>query len=314
MRQIARCCVLGAENEDVPRDKPRERTLTKETIMYGGVSCFGNTVRSLAAGGLGVLLLLGGAGCVSEMGQGEGEEDVTTVSSALIVVGPNGHTYTFSNNTATWAGAKAACIQAGSHLASIRDDQENSWVYQTELTQGGGSWWLGYTDSANEGSWSWSDGMGQGYVNWNPGEPNNQGDEDCAQHWVNHGGKWNDAGCGGLYHFVCEDGGVEAAIPQEIWIQNSNTNSDTQNYVQFAVDLTINHLATIGTCGVTGGSGSGDTYLRLMNPNGTQLAENDDACGLLSQLSVAVPITGTYVIRGGCFSNTTCSGTVGITK
>src|SRR6185295_12818143 len=157
MRQVGGSCVLRAEERRPCGATTAQRTLTKETIMRG-VSRFRNTVMAVASGGLGLLLLFDGAGCVSEMGQGESEEDVTTVTSGLTAVGPNGHTYVFSNNTAIWASAKAACLQQGLHLASIRDDAENSWVYQQEQTQGGGNWWLGYTDNVTEGLWAWSDG------------------------------------------------------------------------------------------------------------------------------------------------------------
>jgi hypothetical protein len=157
--------------------------------------------------------------------------------------------------------------------------------------------------------------MGQGYVNWNNGEPNNSGDEDCLMHASQWGGKWNDSNCNNSFKFVCESGGVESPLAP-FWLNISNTNSDQQNYVQFAIDLTFQHLATIGTCNA---QDTGDTYLRLMRPNGTQLVENDDAagCGPIgreSQFSISVPATGTYVLRGGCYSNTACSGIVSVVK
>lgn len=278
--------------------------------MYGGVS-FGRTVRSLASGGLGVILLVGGAGCLGENGEAGSEDDVTSVTSAFTATF-RGHTYIFSDNAVNWSNAQVSCAQQGMHLASIHDIDENAFVFQTEQNLGGGSWWLGYTDRISEGSWAWADGMGQGFVNWQGGEPNNATDEDCLMHLSAWGGKWNDDQCGKAYRFVCESGGVETPLAP-FWLQVSNTNSDTVNYVQFAVDLTFNHLATIGTCS----SNTGDTYLRLMRPNGTQLVENDDACGpsgLQSQLSVSVPQSGTYVIRGGCYANSSCGGVVSVVK
>jgi hypothetical protein len=280
--------------------------------MYLGNSSFGNTARSLAYGGLGLLLLLGGAGCLGADGTVEGDEDVTEVTSAITLTGPTGHTYVFSSNAVTFNAAKTACQSQGLHLVSIHDASENDWVFQQEQKQGGGNWWVGYTDQTTEGLWAWTDGTGQGFVNWNVGEPNSAGDEDCVNHYTGTGGKWNDINCGNSYRFICESGGTETPLAP-FWLQISNTNSDTQNYVQFAIDETAGRLLTIGTCG----SDTGDTYLRLMNPNNTQLAENDDACGpngRQSQLSVAVPTTGTYVLRGGCYSNTACGGIVSVTK
>jgi hypothetical protein len=67
----------------------------------------------------------------------------------------------------------------------------------------------------------------------------------------------------------------------------------------------------VGTCGLTGSSFTGDTYLRLYGPTGAQAASNDDACsGRGSNLSFTATSAGTYQIRAGCYSSTSCSGTV----
>jgi hypothetical protein len=67
----------------------------------------------------------------------------------------------------------------------------------------------------------------------------------------------------------------------------------------------------VGTCGLAGSSFTGDTFLRLFGPSATQVAVNDNACGgLSSNLSFAATATGTYQIRAGCYSSTSCSGTV----
>jgi hypothetical protein len=93
-----------------------------------------------------------------------------------------------------------------------------------------------------------------------------------------------------------------------------DTNSATQNTTNGAVFLRRGDSVQIGTCpGVPGASGTGDTLLRLFGPNGLEVTNNDDACGLQSQLSFTAPIDqpGAYEIRAGCFGSNTCSGTVG---
>jgi V8-like Glu-specific endopeptidase len=91
----------------------------------------------------------------------------------------------------------------------------------------------------------------------------------------------------------------------------SNTNSAQQNTVNKVVSLTAGQKITVGTCGLTGASASGDTYLRLYGPGGTQVASNDDACGgTASNLSFTVATSGNYEIRAGCYSSGSCSGTV----
>jgi hypothetical protein len=95
----------------------------------------------------------------------------------------------------------------------------------------------------------------------------------------------------------------------------SNTSSATTNTVNYNVHLSAGQSIQLGTCGVAGSSGSGDTYLRLYNPSGVQVAVNDDACGVLSNLSYQIPLnaSGVYQIRAGCYSSGSCSGTVAYT-
>ena len=44
------------------------------------------------------------------------------------------------------------------------------------------------------------------------GEPNNQGNEDCAAMYKGRNGEWNDARCGTKFNFVCEIGAVAAKL------------------------------------------------------------------------------------------------------
>ncbi len=90
----------------------------------------------------------------------------------------------------------------------------------------------------------------------------------------------------------------------------SNTNSATLNSADVYLNLSAGQTITLGTCGVSGAWGSGDTYLRLFSPNGAQVAYSDDGCGLLSNFTYAVPVSGTYLLRSGCFGSGACSGTV----
>ncbi|NMO21165.1 hypothetical protein HPC49_28615 [Pyxidicoccus fallax] len=92
----------------------------------------------------------------------------------------------------------------------------------------------------------------------------------------------------------------------------SATNSATVNTANVYFNLRAGETLTVGTCGVSGASGSGDTYLRFYNPSGVEVAISDDACGgVLSNLSYVAPTTGTYLLRAGCFGSGACNGTVG---
>ncbi|MEZ4361741.1 MAG: M4 family metallopeptidase [Kofleriaceae bacterium] len=91
----------------------------------------------------------------------------------------------------------------------------------------------------------------------------------------------------------------------------TNTNSAQQNTVNHVVALNAGDVVTLGTCGVTGSAFTGDTWLRVNNPSGTQVASNDDACGGRgSQATFTAAVAGNYTIRGGCYAAGSCTGTV----
>ena len=71
--------------------------------------------------------------------------------------------------------------------------------------------WLDGTDRATEGTWIWQSTnfafwngapVGASYTNWNPGEPNEFGNEDCLAMML--GGGWNDENCFNSYRGICE--------------------------------------------------------------------------------------------------------------
>jgi len=94
----------------------------------------------------------------------------------------------------------------------------------------------------------------------------------------------------------------------------SNTNHAQQNTIDAQLALQPGQTITVGTCGLPGVYASGDTYLRLMGPNGQTVSLNDDACGSLSSYLVyTVPSSGsgTYQIKAGCYASGSCSGRFG---
>jgi hypothetical protein len=90
----------------------------------------------------------------------------------------------------------------------------------------------------------------------------------------------------------------------------ANTNSAQQNTVNRTFTLNAGDTVEVGTCNLTGASASGDTYLRLFGA-GTQVAFSDDSCGgTASFIQYTAPTAGTYELRAGCYSSTSCGGTV----
>ncbi|RKG98928.1 serine protease [Corallococcus carmarthensis] len=92
----------------------------------------------------------------------------------------------------------------------------------------------------------------------------------------------------------------------------TNTASATRSTVNGTVTLTAGQKLTVGTCGVTGAAlTSGDSWLRLRGPSGTEVASNDDGCGGVgSKITYTATVAGTYEVRAGCYQNGSCGGTV----
>jgi formylglycine-generating enzyme required for sulfatase activity len=131
--------------------------------------------------------------------------------------------YVYVDNPVTWSAAEADCVSRGGHLVSIGSDHEHRLVAQfvrRETAVYDNSLWIGFSDSATEGTWSWSDGSGvwvQGsggvYTNWDEAslEPDGGTAENCAGFWVydlDNGSldtrAWWDWDCNALRGYVCE--------------------------------------------------------------------------------------------------------------
>ncbi|NOK02961.1 MULTISPECIES: hypothetical protein [Myxococcus] len=99
--------------------------------------------------------------------------------------------------------------------------------------------------------------------------------------------------------------------------QASNTTNATNpaTSAHYNVDLVANEAVMIGTCGLSDATFTGDTLLRLYNSSATEVANNDQNCyGDGSKLSYTPTISGSYLIRAGCWSSGSCTGTVAIAR
>jgi hypothetical protein len=128
---------------------------------------------------------------------------------------------------------------------------------------------------------------------------------DCrAMIWAHTAGGWFGGTC---QTFVTE----ETAPAGSYSYAAANTSSATAYTDNRTILLGAGQTLTIGTCGVATSSFAGDTYLRLFGPAGSQVAFNDDSCsGVGSRIVFTAPASGAYEIRGGCWSTSSCSGTV----
>lgn len=243
------------------------------------------------------------------------EEDLASVSQEVAY---GDHDYLFVMSPKTWLEAQTYCATydggSGYHLVTINDAGEEAFLNTAESNRSlTSSWWIGYTDAGIEGFWIWDNGTST-FSNWAPGEPNGlEKYSDCAIDRSNATDQWNDVPCTNTYFFVCERDGSAPPSQGNFFYSTTNTNSATQNQATYSLFLNAGQVFTMGTCGLPGASGLGDTYLRLMNPSGVQVAANNNSggsCGLLSNTSVFISTSGTHTIHAGCFSSTSCSGSV----
>ncbi len=124
-----------------------------------------------------------------------GAVTITTLSGALgeFTNPANGHRYV-AFATSGWNAAEATAQLLGTHLVTIDSAEENEWIRENfgNLLGVDRRIWIGFSDTAVEGSFAWADGTPVRYTNWNNGEPNNSsGIEDWAE-FLGSNGFWND--------------------------------------------------------------------------------------------------------------------------
>lgn len=183
---------------------------------------------------------------------------VGSITLEASLVGPgevyypaNGHIYQVISGTCDfgneptcidWQDASVAAAAASyqtfdGYLATMTSAEENAFV-ASRLS--GGAAWIGASDVGEEGNWKWVTGpetntqfwSGDGggspvssrYSNWNSGEPNDVGGEDCGQMYAgDSAGQWNDLPCTGfpLGSYIIEygeDGQTPTIATEELTI------------------------------------------------------------------------------------------------
>ncbi|XP_040146474.2 CD209 antigen-like protein C isoform X3 [Ictidomys tridecemlineatus] len=112
-----------------------------------------------------------------------------------------GHCYFFSKSQRNWHDSVTACQEVGAQLVVINSAEEQNFLLQ--ISKNKGSTWMGLSDLNEEATWHWVDGspLSPSLTYWNEGEPNNVGEEDCAE--ITDSG-WNDAKCDAEKFWVCK--------------------------------------------------------------------------------------------------------------
>jgi len=120
-------------------------------------------------------------------------------AQAGILAGPivnplNGHSYYLLSQN-TWSNAETEAVTLGGHLATIRNEDENRWVFST-FGSYGGALWIGLTDRQKVFQFIWTSGEPVSYTNWGGGQPDNGNGVEFYTHMLPRGhyaaGQWND--------------------------------------------------------------------------------------------------------------------------
>ncbi|XP_078621334.1 C-type mannose receptor 2-like [Branchiostoma floridae x Branchiostoma japonicum] len=119
--------------------------------------------------------------------------------------------YKAFNDKKTYSAAAATCSAAGGTLAMPRDTTTNKFLIYLKNAVDNTAWFrFGLTDHRQEGGWMWQDNVALGrFRAWGPGEPNNSGNEDCAEYFPGshptHKNTWNDGPCTNAERkFICQ--------------------------------------------------------------------------------------------------------------
>jgi hypothetical protein len=188
--------------------------------------------------------------------------------------GGNGHWYQYVFERVTWPDANSRAAAASGYLVTLTSQGENAFVNSIVPTRylAGGFQQSSACEPACD--WQWSNGEAWSYSNWNPGEPNNAGNEDYLL--VNPGFPgWNDITAEQI-QFVIEwsadcnsDGIVDYGQCRDGSLADSNANN--------VPDCCEQGIPCDGTSGLLAGTGIWDNSSCIAIP--TDLASVRDVAG-----------------------------------
>jgi cysteine-rich repeat protein len=119
-----------------------------------------------------------------------------------VLNGSTGHCYRFDVTDLSWFSAEEKCVEWNGHLAAISSANEQAFIESlanmNAASLGFDHFWIGFSDTLNEGDYVWSTGEAWVYTAWAADQPDvPQKDEDCGGVYpaAPSGWYWHDAPC-----------------------------------------------------------------------------------------------------------------------
>ena len=100
----------------------------------------------------------------------------------------------------SWQSGQSYCKSKHGDLASFANKAEQDAATRYSYAS---TFWIGLTDSRQEGRWEWSDSSTVTWTNWASREPNGRRSENCG-YVIKRDGKWNDIRCDYNLNFMCK--------------------------------------------------------------------------------------------------------------
>ncbi|KAJ8038616.1 Macrophage mannose receptor 1 [Holothuria leucospilota] len=141
------------------------------------------------------------------------------------------------------------CRDNGGLLTSIHSETELNAITSL-LWNGNGNFFIGLTDISKEGRWEYSDSTPFDFANWEYGEPNNVGDEDCVE--MKNSGKWNGISCSRRFGAVCKLASTVTTAEREFLTEyvtdvhsdSTDTTAESEFLTEYVTDLNSDSTIT----------------------------------------------------------------------
>ena len=107
---------------------------------------------------------------------------VVGIPDVSLRVNPDTHHVYFLTAPGAWWQSQLIAAGFGGNLVTVNDQAEETWL--EEQCSPDEMYWIGFTDSQQEGTWEWISGEPVTYRNWGPwGEPSGGDPEDASSCW-----------------------------------------------------------------------------------------------------------------------------------